>query len=98
MQMKAQQIISQNLEETRNLENQWSGNVVKQQLINPFCPTNMNPISPKSSLDSIDFRSCSINDVMNMRDIQCQPYSNKRMSNDLGEHQETSLGMMGNYN
>ena len=93
--MKAQQIISQNLEETRNLENQWSGNVVKQQLINPFCPTNMNPISPKSSLDSIDFNSCSINDVMS---IQFQAYSNKRMSNDLGEHQETSLGMMGNYN
>lgn len=95
MQVKAQQVISQSLEETENLENQWSGNVVKQQLINPFCPTNMNPISPKSSLDSIDFSSCSINDVMS---IQCQAYSNKRMSYDLGERQETSLGMMGNYN
>ncbi|KEH42569.1 putative transcription factor AS2-LOB family [Medicago truncatula] len=97
MQVKAQQIISQSLEEgTKNLENQWSGNVVKQQLINPFCPTNyMNPISPKSSLDSIDFSSCSINDVMT---IQCQSYSNKRMTSyHLGERQETSLGMTGNY-
>ncbi|XP_024639912.1 LOB domain-containing protein 16 isoform X2 [Medicago truncatula] len=62
MQVKAQQIISQSLEEgTKNLENQ----------------------------------CCSINDVMT---IQCQSYSNKRMTSyHLGERQETSLGMTGNY-
>ncbi|XP_027368069.1 LOB domain-containing protein 16-like [Abrus precatorius] len=98
--MKAQ--LAQNLMESRNLENQWSGNVVGQQF-NPFCPISMNPISPLSSLDSIDYskiRDCmSTHDVQRKEDFSFQACSKKiSYDNDLGELQELALRMMGNYN
>lgn len=85
MQVKAQ-LAHQNLDQSRNLqENQHlSGNVGGQQF-NPFCSTNyMNhPISPQSSLESIDYSSGSssinINDGMSMQDIQS------------GDHQDFSF-------
>lgn len=103
MQVKAQ--LTQNLVESRNIENnhhlQGNNNNVTGQLMNhPFCPTYMNPISPQSSLESIDHSS--INDGMSMQDIQSRedfqiqakerPYNN----NDLGELQELALRMMRN--
>lgn len=96
MQVKAQ--LSENLEESKNIENQWSGNVARPQIL-----TNMNPKSPKSSLESIDYSSCSISDGMSMQDIQryregftfsLQAYSKK--NNDLTELQELALRMAGN--
>ncbi|RDY02952.1 Poly [ADP-ribose] polymerase 1, partial [Mucuna pruriens] len=104
MQVKAQ--LSQNLMESRNIENhQWPGNnnsVAGQAISHPFCPTYMNPISPQSSLESIDHSS--INDGMGMQDIQSRedfPFqaSSKERSynnNDLGELQELALRMMRN--
>ncbi|XP_061354016.1 LOB domain-containing protein 16-like [Gastrolobium bilobum] len=101
MQMKAQ--LAQNLMETRNIENQWPGNVAGQSM-NPFCLShNMNPISPQSSLESIDHSS--INDGIGMQDIQSrednfsfQACSKRRSygNNDLGELQELALRMMRN--
>ncbi|KAK7345794.1 hypothetical protein VNO77_16405 [Canavalia gladiata] len=101
MQVKAQ--LAQNMLESRNLENQqWSGNVAEQRF-NPFCLTSMNPISPQSSIDSIDYGS--INDGMSMQDVQSiEDFSiqdcSKEISynNDLGELQELALRMMRNYN
>jgi len=59
-----------------------------------------NPISPQSSLDSIDYSS-SMNDGMSMQDVQSgedfsfQACSWKRSyNNDLGELQELALRMM----
>ncbi|KAK7336848.1 hypothetical protein VNO77_17398 [Canavalia gladiata] len=104
MQVKAQ--LAQNMMESRNIENQWQGNnnnVGGQGMNNPFCPTYMNPISPQSSLESIDHSS--MNDGMGMQDIQSredfsfQASSKKRSSynnNDLGELQELALRMMRN--
>ncbi|KAG5066242.1 hypothetical protein JHK86_009973 [Glycine max] len=103
MQVKAQ--LTQNLVESRNIENnhqrQGNNNIVTGQLMNhPFCPTYINPISPQSSLDSIDHNS--MNDGMSMQDIQSRedfqiqakerPYNN----NDLGELQELTLRMIRN--
>ncbi|KAI4301130.1 hypothetical protein L6164_034442 [Bauhinia variegata] len=99
MQVKAQ--LAQNQIESRNTENQWAGNV-GGQAGNPFCANYMNPISPQSSLESIDH---SINEGMSMPDMQScredfsfQPYSKKRSynDNDLGELQELALRMMRN--
>lgn len=103
MQVKAQ--LAQNQMESRNIENQWPGNVAGQgQAMNPFGPTYMNPISPQSSLESVDHSS--INDGIGMHDIQSrsedfsfQACSKKRSynnNNDLGELQELALRMMRN--
>lgn len=104
MQMKAQ--LDQNQTMSRNLENHWSENVGQQ--FNPFCPTSMNnnPISPQSSLDSIDYSS--INDgIMSMQDVQSRENifsfqsCSKKISynnNDLGELQELALRMLRNCN
>ena len=103
MQVKAQ--LAQNQMNSRNLENQWPGNVGGQAPINPFCATNnyMNPISPQSSLESIDH---SISDGMcSMQDIQSRSEDfslieacSKRRSynNEMGELQELALRMMRN--
>ncbi|OIW11270.1 hypothetical protein TanjilG_28361 [Lupinus angustifolius] len=102
MQVKSQ--LAQDMVESRNIENhQWpSGNVSGQQgqPMNPFC--HMNPISPQSSLESID-HSNNINDGMVMQDIQrrddfsFQACSKKRShNNDLCELQEIALRMMRN--
>ncbi|KAG2405885.1 LOB domain-containing protein [Vigna angularis] len=93
MQVKAQ--LAQNLMESRNMENnnhQWAGNH-SVAMNHPFCPTYMNPISPQSSLESIDHSS--MNDGMSMQDIQSREeraYNN----NELGELQELALRMMRN--
>lgn len=85
------------------MENQWSGNVARQQLNYPICATSMNPISPKSILESTDYSSWSISDGMSMQDIQSnregfsfsfQACSKK--NNDLTELQELALRMAGN--
>ncbi|XP_047159451.1 LOB domain-containing protein 16-like [Vigna umbellata] len=93
MQVKAQ--LAQNLMESRNMENnnhEWAGNH-SVAMNHPFCPTYMNPISPQSSLESIDHSS--MNDGMSMQDIQSREeraYNN----NELGELQELALRMMRN--
>ncbi|KAK7284100.1 hypothetical protein RJT34_18839 [Clitoria ternatea] len=101
MQVKSQ--LAQNMVESRNIENQWPGNysnnIAGQAMSNnPFCPTYMNPISPQSSLESIDHSS--INDGMSMHDIQSRDdFSSKKRSynnTDLGELQELALRMMRN--
>ncbi|XP_027352961.1 LOB domain-containing protein 16-like [Abrus precatorius] len=103
MQVKAQ--LAQNLMESRNIEKQWPGNnnVAGLPMNSSFCPNNyMNPISPQSSMESIDHNS--INDGMGMQDIQSredfsfQASSKKRSYNnhDLGELQELALRMMRN--
>ncbi|BAT95503.1 hypothetical protein LR48_Vigan1086s000300 [Vigna angularis] len=97
VEMKA--LLDQNQMVYRNMENHWSENV--GQAFNPFRPTSMNnPISPQSSLDSIDYSS-NINDGMSMQDAQngddfsFQACSWKRShSNDLGELQELALRIM----
>ncbi|TKY52721.1 LOB domain-containing protein 16 [Spatholobus suberectus] len=98
MQMKAQ--LDQNLMESRNLENHWSENV--GQPFNPFCTTSMNnPISPKSSLDSIDYSIINngMQDVQSREDLSFQACSKKKSyNNDLGELQELALRMMRNCN
>ncbi|XP_015969647.1 LOB domain-containing protein 16-like [Arachis duranensis] len=106
MQVKAQ--LAQN-----QIENQWAGNV-GGAMNNPFGHTNyMNPpISPQSSLESIDHHSSSIIDMHDTRpedfnsfqqqQQQQQQASSKRRSynnnnnNDLGELQELALRMMRN--
>jgi len=88
MQVKAQ--LAQNLMENNN--QQWGGNQsVAGEAMNhhPFCPTYMNPISPQSSLESIDHSS--MNDGMSMQDIQ-----SRDKNNELGELQELALRMMRN--
>ncbi|CAJ1968961.1 unnamed protein product [Sphenostylis stenocarpa] len=98
VQMKAQ--LDQNQMVPTNLENHWSENVGHP--FNPFCPTSMNnPISPQSSLDSIDYSS-NINDGMCMQDVQSGDFSfqacsmKRSYNNDLGELQELALRMMRN--
>ncbi|XP_061366945.1 LOB domain-containing protein 16-like [Gastrolobium bilobum] len=99
MQVKEQ--LAQNLMESRKVENHWSGNVAGR--FNPFCSTNMNPISPQSSVDSIDYSS--INDGMSMQDMQSREdfsfqacYKKRSYNTDLGELQELARRMMRNYN
>ncbi|KAK7393429.1 hypothetical protein VNO78_21985 [Psophocarpus tetragonolobus] len=99
MQMKAQ--LDQNQIESMNMENYWSENV--GQTFNPFCPTSMNnPISPQSSLDSIDYSSfsdgMSMQNVRSSEDFTLEAFSNKKKTynNDLGELQELALRMMRN--
>ncbi|RDX62111.1 LOB domain-containing protein 16, partial [Mucuna pruriens] len=98
MQMKEQ--LDQKKMESRNLENHWSENV--GQPFNPFCPISMNnPISPQSSLDSIDYSNIndgkSMQDVQSREDFSFQACSNKiSYNNDLGELQELALRMMRN--
>ncbi|KAJ7977273.1 putative LOB domain-containing protein [Quillaja saponaria] len=103
MQVKAQ--LSQNLINSRNLENQWRGNngVAGAPINNPTCPTNyMNLISsPQSSLESIEHS----NEGMSMQEMQScredylsyQPCSKKiTYNNDLGELQALALRMTRN--
>ncbi|XP_014495661.1 LOB domain-containing protein 16 [Vigna radiata var. radiata] len=96
MQVKAQ--LAQNLMESRSMENnnnQWAGNqsVAGEAMNHPFCPTYMNPISPQSSLESIDHSS--MNDGMSMQDIQSRE-ERAYKNNELGELQELALRMMRN--
>src|ERR1044072_4197941 len=94
MQVKSQ--LAQNLNMDQN--HQWSGNVAAAgQPMNPFCPSNMDPISPQSSLESIDHSSSSIHDgILAMQDFQSRENlssfyasSKKRAcnNNELGELQ-----------
>ncbi|MED6192611.1 hypothetical protein PIB30_011680 [Stylosanthes scabra] len=86
MQVKAQLAAQQNqIESSRNIENhQWPGNVVGGAMNsddNPFGHTNyMNPpVSPQSSLESIDHHSNSINDGImgnNMHDARPEDFIN----------------------
>ncbi|MED6187137.1 hypothetical protein PIB30_073573 [Stylosanthes scabra] len=115
MQVKAQ--LAQNqIESSRNIENQWTGGNVGGAMNNnnPFGHhTNyMNyPVSPQSSLESIDHHSNNINDGTgnNMHDTRPedfinsfqQPCSKRRSYNnttndELGELQELALRMMRN--
>lgn len=94
MQVKTQ--LAHNIE-----NNQCQGNIninVGGQHMNQFCPSyNMNPISPQSSLESIDHSS--INDGSSREDFSFHACSKKRSyynNNDLGELQEIALRMMRN--
>ncbi|XP_019455335.1 PREDICTED: LOB domain-containing protein 16-like [Lupinus angustifolius] len=94
--MQVKNHLAQNME-----TNEWPENVSSQQgqPINPFY--HMNPISPQSSIESIN-HSINMNiDGMVMQDIQSsddfsiQACSKKRSyNNDLGELQEIALRMM----
>jgi hypothetical protein len=98
MQVKAQ--LAQSLVDSRNIESQWAGNIGGVPTGPTFPTTYMNPISPQSSLESIDHS----NDGMNMQEIQSfredclfQACCKKRPFNsDLGELQALALRMMRN--
>lgn len=99
MQVKAQ--MAQSLVESRSIENQWGGSVGGVATGPTSFPSYMNPISPQSSLESIDHS----NDGMNMQEIQScredcsfQPCCKKRVAynNELGELQALALRMMRN--
>lgn len=98
MQMKAQ--LAQNAMNSHNMESQWQGNLSGGPSI-PTYPIYMNPISPQSSLESVELNSA---DNMNMQEIQSREefsnfhgYSRKRPYNsDLGELQALALRMMRN--
>ncbi|CAK7346437.1 unnamed protein product [Dovyalis caffra] len=105
MQVKAQ--LAQNLIDSprinvENIHHQWQGNNVSGV---PSFPTCINPISPQSSLDSLDLNNNSMDHgMMSMQDIQSReefafqscakvkrPYNS-----DLGELQALALRMMRN--
>ncbi|GAB4830506.1 hypothetical protein Ancab_020217 [Ancistrocladus abbreviatus] len=102
MQLKAQ--LATNLMDSRSLENnKWMGNCNFPgiQTAPNYQPNYLNPISPQSSLESID----QPNDVMTIQDNQSrsekfllyqQPCSRKRPNSDsdIGELQELALMMM----
>ncbi|GAB4829515.1 hypothetical protein Ancab_019188 [Ancistrocladus abbreviatus] len=102
MQFEAQ--LATNLMDSRSLENnQWMGNCNFPGIPTApnYQPNYLNPISPQSSLKSID----QPNDVMTIQDNQSrseefllyqQPCSRKRPSSDsdMGELQELALRMM----
>lgn len=122
MQVKAQ--LGNTLVDTRNLENQWQGQISfptiqtalqNQNQITPNynnTPNNhtnyANPISPQSSLESIDQQQGSdggMSMIMAMHDVIAsgviQPKSEgiigkKRSLNDMGELQELAIRMMRN--
>ncbi|XP_028765523.1 LOB domain-containing protein 16 [Neltuma alba] len=95
MQVKAQ-LAQKNLMESRKLENLSAGNhnIVSDQAMNAY---NTNPISPQSSLESIDH---NIGDGINMQDIRSReefPFPKRRSyNNDLGELHQLALRMMRN--
>ncbi|KDP21329.1 hypothetical protein JCGZ_21800 [Jatropha curcas] len=111
MQVKAQ--LAQNMADTsrnNSMENQWQGNVYG---IPSSCPNYsnhnnyMNPISPQSSLESIDQNINNNDGIMSMQDFQSmsredqfafQSFAKKRPHNatDLGELQALALRMMRN--
>ncbi|GMJ09081.1 ASYMMETRIC LEAVES2-LIKE 18, lateral organ boundaries-domain 16 [Hibiscus trionum] len=99
MQVKTQ--LAQTAMNSHHMENQWQGNVCGTVPSVPsYHPTYVNPISPQSSLDSIELNSV---DTMNMQEIQSrdefylQGYPKKRpYNNDLGELQALALRMMRN--
>lgn len=97
MQVKAQ--VAQSMVDSRGIENEWGG-INGGVATGPNFPSYMNPISPQSSLESIDIG-------MNMQEIQScredcsfQPCCKKRVvpynMNDLGELQALALRMMRN--
>lgn len=114
--MQARTQLSQNMIESRNMNigNQWevsdinvNGTSVTINIPSSTFPTNMNPISTQSSLESIE----QSNEGMNMQEflmhgredqfnslIQQQACYNKKRSNnaDLGELQALALRMMRN--
>ncbi|XVF80934.1 hypothetical protein PTKIN_Ptkin15bG0115400 [Pterospermum kingtungense] len=102
MQVKAQ--LAQNaMNNSHNIDGQWQGNFsgVPNSMPSTY-PSYMNPISPQSSLESVELNSA---DNMNMHEIQSrseefsfQGYPKKRSNNstDLGELQALALRMMRN--
>ncbi|KAK9035405.1 hypothetical protein V6N11_077447 [Hibiscus sabdariffa] len=89
LQAQLTQVKAQLAQTAMNSHNQWQGNL-------PY-PTYANPISPQSSLDSVELSG----DNMNMQEIQSRlhGYPKKRpYNNDLGELQALALRMMRNSN
>ncbi|KAA3471221.1 LOB domain-containing protein 16-like isoform X1 [Gossypium australe] len=96
MQIKAQ-LAQNDMNSSHNIvENQWQGN------LSGTVPSYMNPISPQSSLESVELNS---GDSVNLQEIQSrheefcfQGYHKKRLNNnsDLGELQTLALRMMRN--
>ncbi|KAK8588365.1 hypothetical protein V6N12_022811 [Hibiscus sabdariffa] len=96
MQVKAQ--LAQNAMNSHHIENQWQGDVCGTiPCVPSYHPTYVNPISPQSSLDSVELNS---GDTMNMQEIQSREefYLPKKRpyNNDLGELQALALRMMRN--
>ncbi|GMH30831.1 hypothetical protein Nepgr_032674 [Nepenthes gracilis] len=101
MQVKAQ--LASNLTDPRSLDNQWMGNccLPGSQTAENYQPNRLNPISPQSSLESIDQPNdggTAMPDFHSTDDFLFvnQPCIRKRPSNDLGELQELALSMMRN--
>ncbi|KAL4361074.1 hypothetical protein GQ457_04G027330 [Hibiscus cannabinus] len=91
LQAQLTQVKAQLAQTAMNSQNQWQGNL-------PY-PTYTNPISPQSSLDSVQLSGDT--DNMNMQEIQSRlhGYPRKRpYNNDLGELQALALRMMRNSN
>ncbi|KAF8401853.1 hypothetical protein HHK36_012800 [Tetracentron sinense] len=96
MQVKAQ--LAHNLVDSRYLENHLPGNIGGGPSHLNY-PNYMHPISPQSSLDSIEHSNegVAMQDIQSRDDLLFQPCTKKRLShNDLGELQELALRMMRN--
>ncbi|KAL1312096.1 hypothetical protein HN51_038720 [Arachis hypogaea] len=105
MQVKAQ--LAQNqMESCRNIENQWPGNVggaINNNNNNPFGHTNyMNPpISPQSSLESIDHHSSSIIDGVannNMHDTRPEDFNSFQQQQQQASSKRRSYNNNNNNN
>ncbi|KAF8394301.1 hypothetical protein HHK36_020508 [Tetracentron sinense] len=97
MQVKAQ--MAQYLVDSRHVENGLpSGNIIGGHPLLNY-PTYVHPISPQSSLESIDHSSDGVvmQEIQSRDDLPVQPCTQKRLSqNDLGELQALALRMMRN--
>ncbi|KAE8675108.1 LOB domain-containing protein 16 [Hibiscus syriacus] len=95
MQVKAQ--LAQNAMNSHHMENQWQGNLCGTVPSFTSYPTYVNPISPQSSLESVELNS---GDTMNMQELQSSEefhiLKKRPYNNDLGELQALALRMMRN--
>ncbi|XP_057438569.1 LOB domain-containing protein 16-like [Lotus japonicus] len=95
LQAQLMQVKAQLAQKNLNMENHWPGNVAGQPM-NPFCPSNMDPISPQSSLDSIDHNMQDFHSRENNFSLHACSKKRTHNNNDLGELQELALRMMRN--
>ncbi|KAL4383539.1 hypothetical protein GQ457_15G023550 [Hibiscus cannabinus] len=102
LQVKAQLAQNNAMNSSHNIEeNQWQGNLCGVPSIPSYHSSYMNPISPQSSLDSVELNN---GDSMNLQEIQSRDeefcnFLKKNMSysnGDLGELQALALRMMRN--
>ncbi|XP_039031368.1 LOB domain-containing protein 16-like [Hibiscus syriacus] len=96
MQVKTQ--LAQNAMNSHHMENQWQGNLCGiVPSFTSYPTTYVNPISPQSSLESVELNS---GDAMKTQEIQSReefhPLRKRPYNNDLGELQALALRMMRN--